>query len=77
MPVLSNGTIVLDTPDQIAAYRLLVLKSRMSLSLKIPQMRFRGPSVFSIVKKEFDLKGSKQKVYDQFCQILREKGILQ
>jgi hypothetical protein len=30
----------------------------------------RGRSCYSIVKEEFELKGSKQKVYDQFKQLI-------
>jgi anion-transporting ArsA/GET3 family ATPase len=66
--------IVCDTPEKITAFRLLALRS--ALGLEIKGLKRRGQSVFSIVKREFSLKGSKQSVYDQFEALLRTKGIL-
>ena len=40
----------LTTPDQIARYRLATL--RAALKLEIAGMKRRGPSVYSILKKE-------------------------
>ena len=50
--------------DDINRYRLKTLLS--ALKLETLGMKRRGKSVYSIIKKEFDLKGSKQKVYNQF-----------
>ena len=50
--------------DDINRYRLKTLLS--ALKLETLGMKCRGKSVYSIIKKEFNLKGSKQKVYDQF-----------
>ena len=44
--------------------RLLVLKH--ALKLEILGMKRRGRSVYSIIKEEFNLKGSKQRVWDTF-----------
>lgn len=41
-----------------------------ALGLEVKGMKRRGPSAYSIVKAEFNLKGSKQKVYDQLKTIL-------
>ncbi len=54
----------LDRPDQIEAYRIASLKTM--LSLEVVGMRRRGRSAATIVKAEFGLKGSNQKVYDEF-----------
>jgi hypothetical protein len=62
-------TVVL-TGDEIPWFRGRVLLS--ALKLECLGMKRRGPSVYSIVKREFNLKGSKQKVYDQLATILGE-----
>ena len=48
--------------------RILTLRS--ALRLEVIGMSRRGRSVYSIVKEEFKLKGSKKKVYDQFNEIV-------
>ena len=70
MTVVSTGDATVLTGDSILRYRERVLLS--ALKLECLGMKHRGPSVYSIVKREFNLKGSKQKVYDQFSAILRE-----
>ena len=69
-----NETIVCDTPDKINAFRLLALKGALYLETK--GMSRRGRSAYSIVKQEFDLKGTKLSVLAQFTEILQDKGIL-
>ena len=60
---------VLDTPNQIEAFRQRTLLK--GLEGEIMGLRLsRGRSCYSIIKEEFGLKGSKQKVYDQFKQLL-------
>ena len=54
--------------DNTHMARLLVLKS--ALKLEISGLRRRGRSAYSIIKSEFNLKGNKQKVYDQFVAIV-------
>jgi dTDP-4-dehydrorhamnose 3,5-epimerase-like enzyme len=66
--------MIISTPEGINAYRLLSIKAALSLELK--GLRHSRGSVFKLVKTEFKLKGNKQSVYDQYCSILREKGIL-
>jgi len=61
---------VLDTPEQIAQFRLNTLHKM--LKLEILGMKRRGQSAYSIVKQETGLKGSKQKVYDQLTAILTQ-----
>jgi hypothetical protein len=56
------------TGSQITDYRAKVLLSALSLECK--GMRRNGPSAYSIVKKEYNLKGSKQSVHDQLSAIL-------
>ncbi len=69
-----EGCVVL-TGDGIKVFRLLSLRGMLSLELK-GLHRSHGPSAYVVIKKEFNLKGSRQKVYDAYCTLLREKGIL-
>ena len=66
--------MMLNTPNQIDAFRLLTLRG--ALRLEVMGMKRHGRSVYSIVKEEFDLKGNKQKVFDQFTEILQENNIM-
>lgn len=63
-------TQVLDTPEQIAQFRLNALHKM--LKLEILGMTRRGQSAYAIIKAETELKGSKQKVYDQLTEILKQ-----
>ncbi len=65
---------IIDTPAGIEAFRLLSIKGRLSIELR--GLRFKGGSTFAHVKREFNLKGRNQKVYDDYCNLLRERGIL-
>jgi hypothetical protein len=70
---MSDKIIVLDTPEQIEAFRLLAIKGRLKMEMR--GIRFRI-STFGVVRREFGFKGSRQKVYDQYIAMLKEKGIL-
>ena len=56
------------TGQDITDYRARVLLS--ALKLECLGMKRNGPSVYSIVKRDYSLKGSKQSVYDQLKSIL-------
>ena len=60
--------MTLNTPTQIEAFRFKTLLRGLKLELAGMKMS-RGRSCYSIIKEEFNLKGSKQKVYDQFKQL--------
>ena len=51
--------------DRFRTYALLC-----ALKLEIKGLKRNGPSAFSIIKKEYNLKGSKQSVHDQLQSIL-------
>lgn len=55
--------------ENIALYRMLTLKQALKLELMGLKMS-RGTSAYAIIKREFNLKGSKQKVYDQYVSII-------
>lgn len=57
--------------ENIENFRLLTLRS--ALRLEVRGMKRRGRSAYAIVKEEFGLKGSKQKVLDALNKIVHEK----
>ena len=67
--------MVLDTPELIEGFRLLQLKSALKLEL-IGITMWRGQSAYARIKEEFGLKGSKQKVFDQFEELLKINGVI-
>ena len=56
------------TGEDINNYRALVLLSALRLECK--GMKRRGPSVYSVVKAEFNLRGNKLSVLNQLESIL-------
>ena len=67
--------MVLDKPEMIEGFRLLQLKSALKLEL-IGMKMWRGQSAYARIKEEFELKGSKQKVFDQFEELLKLNGVI-
>ena len=61
--------MIIDSPEQISMYRALTLKAGLKLEVKGMRMS-RGRTAYSIIKEEYGLKGSKQKVLDQFTELL-------
>ena len=61
------------TGDQIPEFRKKVLLRGLKLELKGMKLS-RGRSCYSIIKSEFNLKGSRQSVFDQFSQLLNKGG---
>lgn len=61
---------VIDTPAQIAEFRVHTLRSALWLETK--GMKRRGPSAYSIVKREFGFKGSKVRVLEQLDTLIAE-----
>ena len=60
---------VLDTPEKIATYRMRVLLKGLEAELRGMQL-CRGRSCYSVIKEEYGIKGNKQKVYNQFKEIV-------
>ena len=58
------------TGEAINNYRLKVLAS--ALRLECLGMKRNGPSVYSMIKREYNLKGSKQSVYNQFQSMIAD-----
>jgi hypothetical protein len=55
-------------PNQIETFRLLTLLQMLKLELR--GMSRSGRSAYTIIKKETGLKGSRQRVYEQFAALL-------
>lgn len=63
-------------PDHVAAAALLVLRRGLGFEIRGMRMTSKGPTAYAIIKREFGLRGSKQSVFDQFTELLRQQGIL-
>ena len=63
--------MILTEPTQIEAFRQRTLLK--GLEAELMGMRLcRGRSCYSLIKEQFGLKGGKQKVYNQFKQLLTQ-----
>ena len=63
--------MIADTPQKIELYRMHVLHKMLKLELVGIKMNRGGqPTAYSVIKREFNLKGSKQKVYDAMTEII-------
>lgn len=66
-----QGFILAEGPEQTHRFRLRTL--RMGLQAELQGMRLtRGRSCYSIIKKEFGLKGNKEKVLREFTKLIGE-----
>ena len=60
--------MIIDNPNHIELYRMEVQKQ--ALKLEMYGMKTRGRSAYSLIKEMYNLKGSKQKVLEQFTKII-------
>ena len=65
---MNSSDCVVLTGSQIDRARAYVL--RCALALEVKGMKRKGQSAYSIVKAEYNLKGSKQSVLDQLSALL-------
>jgi hypothetical protein len=63
--------MMLNTPDQIHQFRRLTLLRGLKLEADGFQVK-RPPSCYTVIKKEFGLKGNKAKVLEQFTKIVND-----
>ena len=72
---MTNELIVLDTPAQIAGYRLLTMHKALEVEVRFPGMRMTSKvNVFALVKREFGFKGSKASVLKQLEDYMDAQG---
>ena len=63
---------MLTEPNQIAIYRLMVLRSGLKLEIKGMKAK-GGKSCYSIVRQEFGLKGDRASVLEQLDAIINHE----
>ena len=67
----SRGSImIIDTPNHIELYTMMVQKQ--ALKSEIHGLKTRGKSAYALIKEIYKLKGSKQKVLEQFTKIIED-----
>jgi hypothetical protein len=72
-----SKTIVLDTPAQINAFRLITIRQGLKAEINGFRLTSRGPSCLSIVKKEFGIKArTAADALPLFEAYLKECGVL-
>ena len=63
--------IIADTTQKIELYQMHVLEKMLKLEMLGIKMNKGGqPTAYSVIKKEYNLKGGRQKVWDTFKEII-------
>ena len=62
--------------DNINKARLIALKFGLTMEIKGIRMSSRGRTCYSIIKSEFGLKGNRQRVLDQFTELIEPKRVV-
>lgn len=65
---LKHGCVVAEGADAVAVFRILSLRGAMSLELR-GLRHSGGRSVIAAVKREFGLRGNREAVYREFCEM--------
>ena len=65
-----NETLVFDTPDGIAFFRLCSIRG--AVKLEIQGIRFRGGSRYAAAKRIYGIKGSRESVLKQLDAMIEE-----
>ena len=69
--------MIADTPQKIDLYRMHVLHKMLKLEMFGVKMNKGGqPTAYSAIKKRYNLKGSRQKVYDTFKKVIEQHKLL-
>ena len=64
--------MIIDKPEQIELYQMLVLRSALKLEMVGIKMG-RGRTAYSAIKQMFSIKGNRQKVLNIFNEIIKEQ----
>ena len=62
--------MIIDNPNHIQLYKMMAQKQ--ALKLEIYGMKTRGRSAYVLIKEMYGLKGSKQRVLEQFTKIIED-----
>jgi len=68
--------MVMITGENIPKARKLILLSGLKLEIKGMTRSRNLKSCYAIIKEEFNLKGNKEKVYNQFKELLTKEGLI-
>ena len=69
--------IIADTPEKIDLYYMHVLHKMLKLEMHGIKMNKGGqPTAYSAIKKRYNLKGNRQKVFDTFKEVIEQYKIL-
>ena len=69
--------MIIDTPEKIDLYGMHVLHKMLKLEMLGIKMNKGGqPTAYSAIKKRYNLKGSRQKVYDTFKEVIEQHKLL-
>ena len=60
--------MIIDNPEDIDLYSIMAKRSALVLEMR--GMKRRGRSAYSLIKEEFGLKGSKQRIFEQLTEII-------
>ena len=72
-----DKTVILDTPDQINAFRLLTIRQGLKAEMVGMRLTRKAPSCLSIVKREFGIKArTAADALPLFEARIREMGVL-
>ena len=65
--------MIITGEDNIKRLRLITLKHMLDLEIKTGMKVSRGRTAYSIIKNEFNLKGNKQNILNQFTKLVEER----
>lgn len=65
------GSVSLTEPKQIELYHMMTQRS--ALKLEIAGLKMSRGSVYAHIKRTYGLRGNKQSVYTQFCELIEKK----
>ena len=63
---------VFATKNSVNVYRMLTLQQGLAMEMKGMRLPRKAPTCYSIIKREYGLKGNRQRVFDQFSELVRE-----
>ncbi len=61
---------MIDTPEGIQLYKMCAMRG--GLQMEIRGLKSRGRSAYVLIKEQYNLKGSRVSVLEQFEQLIRE-----
>ena len=68
---------VFATKNSVNLYRMMTLQQGLAMEMKGMRLTRKAPTCYSIIKREYGLKGNRKRVFDQFSELVRqaEEGV--